>query len=156
MFFRLSFHENFHCLFLMLTSDVMTVPSRGYKTSRLKSNEHYFQLDQARQQNIPLPKLLIFKTVRSQYLFQVEHSKMKFSIVFAIFAIIAVSFVAAQRQQPVKPATQKCNSNCFCTFDRNPVCGSNGQTYNNNCALQCERRCYPRKLSALTFLSLTF
>ncbi|CAL8101651.1 unnamed protein product [Orchesella dallaii] len=53
--------------------------------------------------------------------------------------ILIVSPQQAEAQVGIGPN----NPGCFCTFQYDPVCGSNGQTYSNNCQLECDRNRYP-------------
>ncbi|ODM98878.1 Serine protease inhibitor dipetalogastin [Orchesella cincta] len=35
------------------------------------------------------------------------------------------------------------DTGCICTFQYDPVCGSNGRTYSSSCQLDCDRSRYP-------------
>lgn len=59
-------------------------------------------------------------------------SKLSFAVTLLLILLVRIG--EAQR-----------GSGCFCTFQYDPVCGSNSKTYSNSCMLECERSYYPSK-----------
>lgn len=64
----------------------------------------------------------------------------------SVFAIISVAFLmqsvecaAVGSSEDSTPAVQEDEEDpdCFCTFEYNPVCASNGETFSNECMFEC-------------------
>merc|ERR1712002_847801 len=49
-------------------------------------------------------------------------------------------------KQDPKEASEMCLSTCSTSMDINPVCGTDGNTYVNNGALECQKKCYNEDL----------
>lgn len=74
-------------------------------------------------------------------------------LLISVFAIISVAFLmqsvecAAVGKSDELPKTEKPipevqpeneeDPDCFCTFEYNPVCASNGETFANECMFEC-------------------